>query len=75
MFKSSALTKLLVGLKMVNGYKTVRTQSLDGEIHLVLIELKLNDSSNEKSEFDEVKNREIMKREAQKPLNLLREYE
>ena len=60
---------------MVNGYKTVRTQSLDGETHLILIELKLNDVSNSSSGLDETEIREIMKKEAKKPLNLLREYE
>ena len=36
---------------MANGYKTVRAQSLDGEIHLVLIEFELGDVSNDKKEL------------------------
>jgi hypothetical protein len=60
-------------MNIPNGYKTLRAQSLDGEIHLVLIELELGDGSNDKSELDESKIREIMKKEAQKGLNLLRE--
>jgi hypothetical protein len=59
----------------VNRYKIVRTNSLDGETHLILSELKLNDASNDRSELDETKIREIMKKEAKKPLLLLREYE
>jgi hypothetical protein len=59
-------------MKMVKRYEIVRTQSQDGEIHLILSELKLNDASNNRSELDETQIREIMKKEAQKPLRLMR---
>jgi len=57
---------------MVKKYEIVRTQSSDGEIHLILSELKLNDASSSRSELDENQIREIMKKEAQKPLRLIR---
>jgi hypothetical protein len=59
-------------MKMVKKYEVLRTQSQDGEIHLILSELKLNDSSNSRSELDENQIRAIMKKEAQKPLRLMR---
>lgn len=62
-------------MNMMNRYSIVRTQSLDGETHLIIGELKLNDASNDRIELDETKIREIMKKEARKPLHLLREYE
>lgn len=62
-------------MKMVKRYEIVRTQSSDGEIHLIFSELKLNDASNNRSELDETQIRQIMKKEAQKPLRLIREYE
>jgi hypothetical protein len=60
---------------MVKKYGILRTQSSDGEIHLILSELELNDTSKNRSELDETQIRKIMKDEAQKPLHLLREYE
>jgi hypothetical protein len=60
---------------MVKRFGIVRTQSSDGEIHLILTELKLNDASNNTSDLNETKIREIMRKEAQKPLHLKREYE
>ena len=60
---------------MVKRFGMVRTQSSDGEIHLILIELKLNDTSNNTSDSNRTEIREIMKKEAQKPLHLMREYE
>ena len=60
---------------MVKRFGIVRTQSSDGEIHLILTELKLNDAPNNTSELNETKIREIMRKEAQKPLHLKREYE
>jgi hypothetical protein len=60
---------------MVKRFDIVRTQSSDGEIHLILIELKLNDTSNNTSDSNRTEIREIMKKEAQKPLHLMREYE
>ena len=56
-------------------FEIVKTQSSDGEIHLILTELKLNDASNNTSDLNETKIREIMRKEAQKPLHLKREYE
>lgn len=61
--------------QMVKRFDVVRTQSSDGEIHLILTELKLNDALNNTSDLNETKIREIMKKEAQKPLHLIREYE
>jgi hypothetical protein len=62
-------------MDMVKRYEILRTQSSDGEIHLILGELELNNSSKDRSELDETQIRKIMKDEAQKPLHLLREYE
>jgi hypothetical protein len=62
-------------MEMVKRYEILRTQSLDGEIHLILSELELSDASKNRSELDETQIRRIMKVEAQKPLLLLREYE
>jgi len=62
-------------MKIVKNFKMVSAQSSDGEIHIILSELKFNDALNNKSELNETKIKEIMKREAQKPLLLAREYE
>jgi hypothetical protein len=62
-------------IEMQKRYEIVRTKSKDGEIHLILNELRLNDAFNNRSELDETQIREIMKNEAQKPLRLTREYE
>ena len=59
----------------VKKYQMVRTESPDGEIHLILTELKLDDDSNNRNVLDEIQIKKIMKDEAQKPLHLLREYE
>jgi len=75
MFKSSTLTLIFCGMDMVKRYEILRTQSSDGEIHLILSGLELNNSSKDRSELDETQIRKIMKDEAQKPLHLLREYE
>jgi len=58
---------------MVKRFDVVRTQSADGEIHLILTELKLNDDPEDANDLDETRIRELMKREAQKPLHLIRE--
>ena len=55
----------------MKGYGAVKTQSSDGEIHVILTELE--DSSNNTSYLNETQIREIMKAEAQKPLHLKRE--
>ena len=62
-------------MKKVKRFDVVRTQSSDGEIHFILIELKLDEVSRKKSELNETDIKEIMKKEAQKPLHLVREYE
>ena len=75
-FKSVILASTsLVGWIDVKRFDMVRTQSSDGEIHLILVELKLNDTLNNTSNLNETEIREIMKKEAQKPLHLMREYE
>jgi uncharacterized protein (DUF1697 family) len=61
-------------IEMQKRYEIVRTKSADGEIHLILNELKFN-ASNNRSTLNETQIREIMKNEAQKPLHLIREYE
>jgi len=58
---------------MVKRFDMIRTQSSDGEIHLILTELKLDDPLNDACDLDETKIREMMKKEAQKPLHLKRE--
>jgi len=58
---------------MVKRFDVVRTQSADGEIHLILTELKLNDDLSNTDDLEETEIREIMKKEAQKPLHLIRE--
>ena len=60
-------------MEMVKKYEVLRTQSPDGEIHLILSELVLCDASRKRSELDETQIRKIMKAEAQKPLHLMRE--
>jgi hypothetical protein len=58
---------------MVKRFDIVKTQSSDGEeIHLILTELKLNDALNNTNDLNETEIREIMKKEAQKPLHLIR---
>ena len=66
------LNFLLVDLTM-KGHGAVKTQSSDGEIHVILTEL--GDSSNSTSDLNETQIREIMRAEAQKPLHLKRESE
>jgi len=58
---------------MVKRFDMVKTQSSDGEIHLILTELKLDDAPKNISDLDQTKIREMMKKEAQKPLHLIRE--
>jgi len=62
-------------MKAVKRFDLVRTQSSDGEIHFIVSELKLDEALNNESLSNETKIREIMKKEAQKPLHLIREYE
>jgi hypothetical protein len=74
-FKSSKPTVVPYWMKIVKRFEMVKTQSSDGEIHIILSELKLNDALNSTNGLNETKIREIMKKEAQKPLLLVREYE
>jgi len=60
---------------MVKRFSVVETQSPDGEIHLILNEIKFGVNLKSYNKLDENKIREIMKREANKPLHLVREYE
>jgi len=57
----------------MKGYGAVKTQSSDGEIHVILTEL--GNPSNNTSDLNETQIKEIMKAEAQKPLHLKRENE
>ena len=60
-------------MEIVKRFNMVRTESSDGEIHIILVELKLNGNFGNTSELNETEIREIMKKEAQKPLHLARE--
>jgi hypothetical protein len=51
----------------------VRERSLNGEIHFIFPEAKFVESSKNAEYFDEAEIRKIMKKEASKPLLLLRE--
>ena len=62
-------------IEMQKRYEIVRTESADGEIHLILNGAKFNYTSNNRSTLSETQIREIMKNEAQKPLHLIRQYE
>lgn len=51
----------------------IRERSLNGEIHIILPESKFDENSRENVEdFNEAEIRQIMKKEASKPLLLLR---
>jgi hypothetical protein len=53
--------------------RMIREQSLNGEIHIILPESKFDENSKENIEdFNEAEIRQIMKKEASKPLLLLR---
>lgn len=58
-------------MKIVKECQITRTQTLDGEIHFIIGELKLNDASSGKCDLDQ-NQREIMRKEAQKPLHIMR---
>lgn len=53
--------------------RAVRKRSLNGEIHFILPESKFVDIRKDAEDFDEAEIRELMKKEASKPLLLLRE--
>ena len=52
--------------------RVVRKQSLNGEIHLVFPESILDETRGIAEDFDELKIRNIVKKEASKPLFLMR---
>ena len=47
-------------------------QTLNGEIHIILPESKFDEDRKNVEDFDEAEIRQIMKKEASKPLLLLR---
>ena len=53
--------------------RAVREQSQNGEIHLILPELIVDEIEAKAENFDEAEIRKFMKKEAAKPLLLLRE--
>jgi hypothetical protein len=53
--------------------RVVRKQFLNGEIHLIITESKFDENRKKTEDFDEAEIRKIMKKEATKPLLLLRE--
>lgn len=53
--------------------RLVRKQSLNGEIHLIFPEPKFVETRRNAEDLDEAEIRKIMKKEAVKPLLLLRE--
>ncbi|HUT17221.1 MAG TPA: hypothetical protein VMW84_02855 [Acidobacteriota bacterium] len=53
--------------------QVVRKRSLNGEIHYILQEVRLDESRKNAEDFDEDEIRKIMKKEASKPLLILRE--
>jgi len=52
--------------------RAVRKRSPNGEIHLILQEYAFEDTGETAEDFDEAEIRKIMKKEASKPLLLLR---
>jgi len=57
----------------VKRYEVLRTESPDGEIHLILCDLGHSIDSKNENELDETQIKKMMKAEAQKPLHLMRE--
>ena len=52
--------------------RVVRGQFVNGEIHLILLEPKFDETKKNTKDFDEAEIRKTMKNEASKPLLLLR---
>ena len=52
--------------------RVVREESPNGEIHFILQEAKFDETRKNSEDFDEAEIRKIMKKEASKPLLLLR---
>jgi hypothetical protein len=53
--------------------RVVREKSLNGEIHFILLESQLDETRKNAENFDHAEIRKLMKKEAAKPLLLLRE--
>jgi len=51
----------------------VKTRSEDGEVHFILMEIAVDNSFEKRRSVDEAEVREIMKKQAARPLLLLRE--
>ena len=64
-----------MGMELTKRYDVVETHSQDGEIHLIIVDLKLDGSVENAHGLDETQIREVMKKEAEKPLKLRREFE
>jgi hypothetical protein len=57
---------------MVKNLKVIRVQTFNGEKHYVVHSLKSNENPANSEGFDEAKIRRTMKKEASRPLLLLR---
>ena len=53
--------------------RIVREKSQNGEVHLIIRESMFDDNEKAEKDLDETELRKIMKKEASKPLLLLRE--
>jgi hypothetical protein len=59
--------------KITKKLEVARVYSQNGEIHFILREYRADESFKNRKDFDEAKVKKIMKKEASKPLLLLRE--
>jgi len=59
--------------KITKKLEVARVYSPNGEIHFILREYRADESFKNRKDFDEAKVKKIMKKEASKPLLLLRE--
>jgi hypothetical protein len=65
----SARLKVSFMAKSLSKSRMIREQSLNGEIHIILPESKFDENSRDNVEdFNEAEIRQIMKKEASKPL-------
>jgi hypothetical protein len=53
-------------------WRTIREQSPNGEIHLILTDYMYDETGKSTKDLDKVEIRKIMKKEASKPLLLMR---
>ena len=58
---------------MTKKLNVVRKRSSNGEIHLIIQEFRLDENRKNAESFNEDEIREIMRKEASKPLLILRE--